>query len=268
MRAARFLALLVVAAGVPAYHKEVSGGWNIRIAWNRMSEGLKKARETKKPSLVLIHQSKDGASKALKPLWVKSKEIEEMSSHFVMINAGDHDEPTDSKFRPEGANGGYYPRIIFLRPDGSRIDGIQGPSAAHVAYFSKPPQIVAAMRQALLAVGIDLDAEEKAKQAEAEKAAAEEKEKYRTSVPGMLEAIFAVVDEDRDQKLSHDEYSTFVRATKGQVPTATQYERMCSMHKSVGGLTFEVMRVVYASRSVDELKKLHDKLMVSRAAEL
>jgi hypothetical protein len=233
-----------------------------------MSDGLRLARETKKPSMVLIHQSKDGASKALKPLWVKSAEIEELSSYFVMINAGDHDEPTDPKFRPEGANGHYYPRIIFLRPDGSRIDGIQGPSAAHTAYFSKPPQIVAAMRQALLAVGIDLDAEAKAKQAAAEKAAKEEKEKYRNSVPGMLEAIFSIVDEDRNQKLSHDEYSTFVRATKGQVPTSSQYERMCSMHKSDGGLSFEVMKVVYASRSVDELKKLHDKLMSSRAGEL
>merc|ERR1719486_1777662 len=137
--------------------------------------------------LVLIYQSKDGACKALKPLWVQSAEIEKLSSHFVMVNAGDHDEPTDKKFRPEGAIGGYYPRIIFLRSDGSRIDGIEGPSSAHSAYFSDAEQIVSAMRQALFSVGIDLDAA-------AKKAKEEEEAKYRSSVPGMLEAIFNIVD--------------------------------------------------------------------------
>merc|ERR1719316_764589 len=120
--------------------------------------------------LVLIYQSKDGACKALKPLWVQSTEIEKLSSHFVMVNAGDHEEPKDKKFRPEGAHGGYYPRIIFLRSDGSRIDGVEGPSSAHTAYFSDAEQIVSAMRQALLRVGIDVDAEAKAREAAAKKA--------------------------------------------------------------------------------------------------
>merc|ERR1719460_665159 len=211
--------------------------------------------------LVLIYQSKDGACKALKPLWVQSTEIEKISSHFVMVNAGDHDEPTDKKFRPEGAVGGYYPRIIFLRSDGSRIDGIQGPSAAHSAYFSDAEQIVGAMRKALLTVGIDLDAEAKAKEAAAKKAREEEEAAYRSSVPGMLEAIFNIVDQDRNKALSHGEFSQFMKSTKGQVPSQKQYEKMCTLHETPNGLTYEKMSMVYASRSIDELQKVHDRLV-------
>merc|ERR1712118_458497 len=182
-----------------------------------------------KPLLVLIHQSNNGACKAL--------------------------EPQDPKFRPEGVNGGDYPRIIFLRPDGTRIDGIQGPSSQHTAYFSKPAQIVEAMRAALLATGLDLDADEKAAVAALEAAEREAAEKYRTSVPGMLESIFAIVDEDKDQKLNHPEFATFIKHSKGQVHTPVQYERMCKLHGSDGGLTFDKMRDVYASRSADELRE-------------
>jgi protein-disulfide reductase (glutathione) len=242
------------------------GGWNDRIAWTRLSDGMRTGRMEQKPLLVLIHQSNNGACKALKPQWIKSKEIAQLSSHFVMVNAGDHEEPKDPKFRPEGVNGGYYPRIIFLRPDGTRIDGIQGPSSHHTAYFSKPAQIVEAMRAALLATGLDLDADEKAAVAALEAAEREAAEKYRTSVPGMLESIFAIVDEDKDQKLNHPEFATFIKHSKGQVPTPVQYERMCKLHGSDGGLTFDKMRDVYASRSADELRKLHDSLV--RTAEL
>merc|ERR1711985_113667 len=122
---------------------------------------------------------------------------------------GDHDEPTDKKFRPEGAVGGYYPRIIFLRSDGSRIDGIEGPSSSHSAYFS--------------------DAEAKAKEAEAKKAREAEEAVYRSSVPGMLEAIFHIVDEDRNNALSHTEFSEFMKGSKGTVPTAAQYQHMCKL---------------------------------------
>merc|ERR1719331_2719083 len=87
-----------------------------------------------------------------------------------MVLAGDADEPKDSKFRPEGLKGGYYPRIIFLKPDGSRIDGIKGPNEDYSAYFSKPAQIVTAMRAALKAVGIDPE-EAKRARANSEKAA-------------------------------------------------------------------------------------------------
>merc|ERR1711998_420286 len=115
------------------------------------------------------------------------------------------------KFRPEGAVGLYYPRIIFLRSDGSRIDGIEGPSPSHSAYFSDADQIVRAMRQALLRVGVDLDAEAKAKEAAEKKAREEEEAAYRASVPGMLAKIFHIVDGDRNNALSHAEFADFMK---------------------------------------------------------
>merc|ERR1712159_310322 len=50
-------------------------------------------------------------------------------------------------------------------------------------------------------------------------------------------------------KLNHPEFATFIKHSKGQVPTPVQYERMCKLHGSDGGLTFDKMRDVYASRS-------------------
>ena len=40
---------------------------------------------------------------------------------------------------------------------------------------------------------------------------------YRSSVPGMLEAIFHIVDEDRNNALSHTEFSEFMKGSKGTV---------------------------------------------------
>lgn len=238
-----------------------SEGWNDNIKWSDLSTGLREARTSKRPIFTLIHQSWCGACKALKPQFAKSKELEQLSQHFVMVNAGNEKEPKDMKFKPEGLKGGYYPRIIFLKPDGSRIDSIKGPNPEYSAYFSKPQQIAAAMKEALLASGIDLDAEKKAADARAAKEKEEAAKKHAESVPGMLEAIFSVVDVDHDRVLSHPEFVTFVTYMKGQVPTEEQYEKMCKMHKSPGGLSFDKMRAVYASRSAEELKSVYDKVV-------
>lgn len=77
----------------------------------------------------------------------------------------------------------------------------------------------------------------------------------------MLEGIFGVVDKNADRVLSHEEFVTFVTAMKGQVPSAEQYEKMCKMHKSPGGLSFEKMTAVYSSRSAEELKSVYEKVV-------
>lgn len=68
------------------------------------------------------------------------------SSNFVMVNVGDSSSFSSDEYAPDG---GYFPRILFLNPDGSVIDGITNiegnPKYTH--FYSTPEQIVDGMKR-------------------------------------------------------------------------------------------------------------------------
>jgi len=134
--------------GICLGENELARGWNENINWVKLEEGEKLAQTSKQPMMLVIHKSWCGACKALKPQFALSKQIEELSTNFVMVNTLDDEEPKDPKFAPDG---GYIPRILFRDPEGnilSDIFNIQG-SDKYKYYYSDPVQIVAAMERCI-----------------------------------------------------------------------------------------------------------------------
>ena len=107
----RFSAALIIRQIVVSESAE-SNGLGDHIEWQPWSKGILSAKESGKPIMVILHKSWCPACKALKPKFEASKDIGQLSSHFVMINAKEGEEPMDEpKLNIDGA---YIPRVIFL----------------------------------------------------------------------------------------------------------------------------------------------------------
>lgn len=125
--------------------------WNEDIAWLSLEEGYHRAWQEMKPIMVVLANSTCEACVNLKREWEASKTIEALSESFVMVFIENAPEPSDFKFTPDGDR--YYPRIIFLWPDGERIDSVQGPWKAYRAFYPRAPLVEKAMVKVLDQVG-------------------------------------------------------------------------------------------------------------------
>jgi protein-disulfide reductase (glutathione) len=124
---------------------DLSNGWNDNIDWMKMDEGEKLSQSSNKPLMLVIHKSWCGACKALKAQFSVSKEIEELSNAFVMVNTM---EPTDVKFAPDG---GYIPRILFIDPQGTVLNDIYNESGnpQYKYYYYDTAHVLTSMKRCL-----------------------------------------------------------------------------------------------------------------------
>ncbi|XP_076035510.1 thioredoxin domain-containing protein 12-like [Oratosquilla oratoria] len=121
-------------------------------SWVTLGDGLTKAKETGKPLMLIIHKSWCGACKAFKPKFAGSEEAKMLSSHFIMVNSLDNEEPTDPKYAPDG---GYIPRILFLDSDGHVHQEIYNKDGnpSYKFYYSDDKTVVTSMKQAIDTLG-------------------------------------------------------------------------------------------------------------------
>eukprot|EP00010_Vexillifera_abyssalis_P005435 CAMPEP_0201550964 /NCGR_PEP_ID=MMETSP0173_2-20130828/7231_1 /ASSEMBLY_ACC=CAM_ASM_000268 /TAXON_ID=218659 /ORGANISM="Vexillifera sp., Strain DIVA3 564/2" /LENGTH=164 /DNA_ID=CAMNT_0047961097 /DNA_START=60 /DNA_END=554 /DNA_ORIENTATION=+ len=124
-------------------------GFNSEIDWyNDLEEAKEAAQAQGKPIFLLIHKSWCGACKRLKPEFQGSLVIESTSKHFIMVNLEDDEEPTDERYRPDGA---YVPRIFFLDENGDVLNDTHNkngnPKYQH--FFPQYNQVTETMTHAL-----------------------------------------------------------------------------------------------------------------------
>lgn len=122
-------------------------GWNERIAWRGLDEGLREAKQTGMPLMLVVHTSWCGNCQKLKPSFADPK-LEQLSEQFVMVHVDQDQHPEATLYGPDGQ---YIPRVMFLDDDGNVDQRLQNPKRPHrYRYFYTPQEdLVATMRQAL-----------------------------------------------------------------------------------------------------------------------
>jgi protein-disulfide reductase (glutathione) len=140
--------LLVLALSFVAATAAESESWGDSIKWMKPALGRKVAKQTGRPMFFLVHKHWCGACKALRPKFAASEEIAELSKSFIMVDAGNDDEPSDAQFAPDG---GYVPRILFAdsmgNVDASIVNTDRGDK--YKFFYPDPAAIVRSMKAML-----------------------------------------------------------------------------------------------------------------------
>mmetsp|Transcript_12656 Transcript_12656/g.39374 ORF Transcript_12656/g.39374 Transcript_12656/m.39374 type:complete len:172 (-) Transcript_12656:82-597(-) len=147
---ARLTALLLLLAVFGATGGLCDGFNAKKISWVPWDKAIETGKRLDKPIFMLVHKTWCAACKQLRQKFIGSAEIELLSEHFVMANVEDDDEPSEEKYSPQG---GYSPRIMFLRPDGSVADVINTASdPGHLHFYGTADEVVRGMLQTLRVV--------------------------------------------------------------------------------------------------------------------
>jgi protein-disulfide reductase (glutathione) len=124
-----------------------AAGWNDAIAWRGLDEGLREAKQSGMPLMLVVHTDWCGNCQKLKPTFGGSK-VEQLSEQFVMVHVDQDAHPEVALYSPDGQ---YIPRVLFLDSDGNIDPQLQNPNGRdRFRYFYTPQDdLVASMREAL-----------------------------------------------------------------------------------------------------------------------
>ena len=126
----------------------LSRGWNDKVSWVPIADAYRIAKEENKPVFTLIWKSWCGSCKALKPLVAESEAFAKLASEFVMVNAGDDEEPDSEDYRIDG---GYIPRLYFSDSNANVMKDVVnvGGNAKYLYYYSDVNSIIQSMKTVL-----------------------------------------------------------------------------------------------------------------------
>ena len=126
----------------------LSRGWGDNVKWVSITDAFRVSKEENKPVMTIIWKSWCGSCKALKPLVAESEDFATLASEFVMVNAGDDEEPASEDYKLDG---GYIPRIYFSNTDAHVMKDIVnvGGNAKYLYYYSDVNSIIRSMKTVL-----------------------------------------------------------------------------------------------------------------------
>ena len=143
--------IFAIIGTISADGNALSNGFGDEIEWKPWAEALNLAKETKRPIMVLLHKTSCPACKSFKPVFSKSKEILNMSSKFVMVNAKFGQEPSNE---PKlSIDGKYVPRIIFMDSEGNVLEEVINKKGnPKFKYFHQTAQTVVEAMESVLEI--------------------------------------------------------------------------------------------------------------------
>lgn len=127
----------------------IDAGFGKQWNWHSPETGFPLASAEKKPILLLFHQDWCGSCQRLKPVLAKATEMEADKDKFVFILT---DDETYTKSDQYKADGEYYPKILFLSPDGNVVEEEynEGTKHEHVKhYYGDGAEVAASMSRML-----------------------------------------------------------------------------------------------------------------------
>lgn len=113
--------------------------WTDSVAWKGWEDGVAQARADNRPIALLVYADWCPKCKALAPVFADPAVLA-LTKDLVMIKQDQDDQPAFLQER-FGDIGGYVPRLLFLRPDGTlRTDITSGHPRYPYFYNSQQPE--------------------------------------------------------------------------------------------------------------------------------